>query len=331
MTSTNSISSWGRSTGLGGLLTHGDLHPWLRTILHLDLATSIDFARRAKRVYAVMAGQRRTTRSTRSAANHEAQTRTPRDIYSEMLVDAGVGSAEPERPLKRRRARRAGDGDGEVSAQGAPAVEAKAPVTEAQAEEDDEEEGVEFEDVEIPKPTIQTTYMGSEDEDSEDDDEGIMFEDVDFNIPAPDEKTSGQSEDKPMELNLTAQKAAMAPAKRGKPKKKPLTREEKARRLEIHKSHLLCMLYHCAMRNKWCNDEKVQKSLKKLLSQRMLNYLNPSRKLTQFGRTEALKKGLEEVGQMFRLKYRVTERGLRRALWAEDVEHLNKVRNHQRH
>lgn len=245
-----------------------------------------------------------------------------------MLMEAGVGNPESERPLKRRRARRAGDGDDEARAQSAPAAEAEAPVTETQAEEDDEEEGVEFEDVEIPKPTIQTTYMGSEDEDSEDDDEGIEFEDVDFNVPMPDDKAPGPSEEKPMELNLTAQKAAMTPSKKGKPKKKPLTREEKARRLEIHKTHLLCLLYHCAMRNRWCDDEKVQKSLKKLLSQRMLNHLNPSRKLTQFGRTESLKKGLEEVGQMFRLKYRVTERGLRRALWAEDVEHLSKVRNH---
>lgn len=264
----------------------------------------------------------------RSAAQHEAQTRTPRDIYSEMLVEAGVENPEPERPLKRRKARQAEDGDDEARAQRTPAADAKAPVKEALAEEDDEEEGVEFEDVEIPKPTIQTTYMGSEDEDSEDDDEGIEFEDVDFNVPVPDDKAPGPSEEKPMELNLTAQKAAMTPSKKGKPKKKPLTREEKARRLEIHKTHLLCLLYHCAMRNRWCDDGKVQKSLKKLLSQRMLNHLNPSRKLTQFGRTEAFKKGLEEVGQMFRLKYRVTERGLRRALWAEDVEHLSKVRNH---
>lgn len=277
-----------------------------------------------------MAGRRRTTRSTRSTADHEAQTRVPRDIYAEMLVEAGVGSADSERPLKRRRAGRHGDGDDEPSAQSVSAADGEAPVNEAQADDDDEEEGLEFEDVEIPKPTIQTTYMSSEDEDSEDDDDGIVFEDVDFAVPAPDENTPGPSEEKPMELNLTAQKAAMTPSKRGKPKKKPLTREEKARRLEIHKTHLLCLLYHCAMRNRWCDDEKVQESLKKLLSQRMLNYLNPSRKLTQFGRTEALKKGLEEVGRMFMLKYRVTERGLRRALWAEDVEHLSKVRNHQR-
>lgn len=243
-----------------------------------------------------------------------------------MLLDAGVGrSAEPERPLKRRKARRSGVTADDPTVQGGPSPRGEERVAEAQTDGDSDEEGVEFEDVEIPKPTIQTTYMGSEDEESDEDD-GIAFEDVDFNVPPPDEKAAGPSEAKAMELNLTAQRAAMSPAKGRRPKKKPLTKEEKARRVEVHKTHLLCLLYHSAMRNHWCNDEKVQKCLKALLTQRMVNYLNPSRKLTQFGRTEALKKGLEEVGTMFRTKYQISERGLRRALWAEDGEDLSKVR-----
>lgn len=277
-----------------------------------------------------MSSRSRLNRGARGAQSDEVSTRTPRDIYSEMLADAGVRrSPEPERPLKRRKARRAGGREDIPSAQDGPSACGEGGGAETPEGEDDDEEGIEFEDVEIPKPTIQTMYMGSEDEGSEDDDDedgGIVFEDVDFNAPVPDEKPAEPSEAKAMELNLTAQKAAMSPARRRAPKKKPLTREEKALRVDVHKTHLLCLLYHCAMRNKWCNDEKVQKCLKPLLTQRMVNYLNPSRKLPQFGRTEAFKKGLEEVGQMFRIKFQITERGLRRALWVEDSEDLGKVR-----
>ncbi|KAL2105856.1 hypothetical protein VUR80DRAFT_7635 [Thermomyces stellatus] len=272
-----------------------------------------------------MSASRRLNRSTRAPPTDGVPSRTPRDIYAEMLADAGVGrSPEPQRPLKRRKARRSADREDDSISCGGPSAYGERGAAGSQVDQDDDEEGIEFEDVEIPKPTIQTMYMGSEDEDSEEEDNAVGFEDIDLNVPVPDEKGAAPSEPKAMELNLTAQKAAMSPAKRKGPKKKPLSREEKARRVEVHKMHLLCLLYHCAMRNKWCNDEKVQKCLKALLTQQMVNHLNPSRKLTQFGRTEALKKGLEEVGHMFRIKYQITERGLRRALWAEDREDLNK-------
>lgn len=275
-----------------------------------------------------MSASRRLNRSTRAPPTDGVPSRTPRDIYAEMLADAGVGrSPEPQRPLKRRKARRSADREDDSISCGGPSAYGERGAAGSQVDQDDDEEGIEFEDVEIPKPTIQTMYMGSEDEDSEEEDNAVGFEDIDLNVPVPDEKGAAPSEPKAMELNLTAQKAAMSPAKRKGPKKKPLSREEKARRVEVHKMHLLCLLYHCAMRNKWCNDEKVQKCLKALLTQQMVNHLNPSRKLTQFGRTEALKKGLEEVGHMFRIKYQITERGLRRALWAEDREDLNKVRS----
>jgi xeroderma pigmentosum group C-complementing protein len=54
----------------------------------------------------------------------------------------------------------------------------------------------------------------------------------------------------------------------------------------------------------------------------MVKFLNPPSNASQFGRTESLKKGLQEVATMFKAKYSITERGLRRALWAEDESQL---------
>ena len=244
-----------------------------------------------------------------------------------MLVDAGVGrDAEPERPLKRRKARGAGARGGRPDTQGG-ADEGKKADSQVEDEED-EDEGVEFEDVEIPKPTVQTTFMASEDDDLETETDSSAFGDVDFNVPPPDGESSKPSE-KAIELNLTAQKASMepAPGKRKGVKKKPLTKEDRMRRLEVHKTHLLCLIYHCARRNHWCNDEKVQKCLKPLLTPYMAKSLHPNRKLSQFMQTETFKGGLEEILHMFMLKYQITERGMRRACWAADGDDLSNVRD----
>jgi xeroderma pigmentosum group C-complementing protein len=280
-----------------------------------------------------MAGPRRSARGAQREAAQQTRTQTPRDIYAEMLAEAGVStSARSELPLKRRR-HAGGPSDVEPANDAAAggrgeASDSREPRLSAEDDED-EEEGIEFEDVEIPRPTIQTVVMDSDDEESDDDDEGVLFEDVDLSaVPMADDipPDGPQPEDKTIELNLSTQRASMAPASRRRgPQRKPLTREERARRLEVHKMHLLCLLFHSAMRNRWCNDEEVQECLRPLLSQQMINYLNPSRKLSQFGRAEALKKGLVEVGNMFWVKFAVTERGLRRALWAEDAEHLSMV------
>jgi xeroderma pigmentosum group C-complementing protein len=58
----------------------------------------------------------------------------------------------------------------------------------------------------------------------------------------------------------------------------------------------------------------------------MVRYLNPGSNLSQFGRTESLKNGLSQSSLMWQAKFEVTERGLRRALWAEDPEDLEAVR-----
>ncbi len=56
-----------------------------------------------------------------------------------------------------------------------------------------------------------------------------------------------------------------------------------------------------------------------------MKLLNPSSNLSQFGRTESLKNGLQELRAMFKVKFNITERGLKRALWAEDESQLNEV------
>lgn len=253
-----------------------------------------------------------------------------------MLRESGalpnrMTSDDAERPLKRRRTGRQAaiesstsqdqNADRLVNAGSPTAQEKNKPIIEEHESEDDDE-GIEFEDVDIPKPTVQTTYRDSSDEESEED---AQFEDVDFAaVFANSDKAPEQQET--LELNLTAAKEALAPSRRPADRRKPITKEEKELRVEIHKAHILCLLSHVEKRNHWCNDPVVQENLRPLLTAKIVQWLNPEPHLTQFGQTESLKKGLQMIMEKFQQRYTVTEIGLRRALWAEDEKQLENVR-----
>lgn len=204
---------------------------------------------------------------------------------------------------------------------GSPTDRANNASTFEEHESEDDDDDIEFEDVDIPKPTVQTTYRDSSDEESEED---AHFEDVDFGaVFANSEQAPDQNET--LELNLTAAKEALTPSRRAADRRKPITKEEKERRVEIHKAHILCLLAHVEKRNHWCNDPVVQENLRPLLTAKIVQWLNPEPHLTQFGQTESLKKGLQMIMEKFQQRFTITEIGLRRALWAEDEKQLENV------
>ncbi|RSL48559.1 hypothetical protein CEP53_009501 [Fusarium sp. AF-6] len=267
-----------------------------------------------------MAGRKRI--ATRSSTRRGAAATAPTggEIYQDMLAEAGVNppdQSSPERPLKRRRAGTRGKAVvTEKSPE--PAPPKPAPAQNDDEEDEDEDEDVEFEDVALPEPTMQTMELESDDEDDEDED--IIFEDVDFTAPIKD--SSSSQEPKTLELNLTAHQSSAAQGKKAAERRRPITQEGRILRKDVHKAHLLCLLSHVARRNHWCNDGKVQDYLRPHLTDKMVNYLNPGTNLSQFGRTESLKNGLKQAEGVWKTKFEVTERGLRRALWAEEPDHL---------
>ncbi|KIH91251.1 xeroderma pigmentosum group C-complementing protein [Sporothrix brasiliensis 5110] len=295
-------------------------------------------------------------------------------VYRDMLIEAGVPSPAARRrgvqptidligesgepPVKR--IKRPGQKSdlpmrGDRSAQKSVADVVVFADKEEEEDEEDEEDAedadddVEFEDIVIPEPVIQTRELDSEDEEDDDDDDDeedeedeessqpFVLEDVVSATTTPIQPGSGppnqtNATTDTLELNLTEHESVLtaptrwngrwgaraAPASR----KKPLSRAERMHRIEIHKMHLLCLLAHAAQRNRWCNSAKVQKALRPLLTAKMISYLNPDGHLSQFGQTESLKNGLQQVATMFKTRFRITERGMRRALWAESPEQL---------
>jgi len=270
-----------------------------------------------------MAG-RRLARAKGKGKASAAQNAVP-GVYREMLAEALPEQADiTERPLKKRRT-------GQRPARTQVATSSK--YVEADQNDDEDEEDMQFEDVpglartgdsetdssfeedKGPPKRQQTAYRDSEDESEQSD---MDWEAVELESKTPIEGPSGD-----LELNLT-----MRPAPQHRtttPRKRVVTKEERALRLQTHKIHVLCLLSYVDRRNDWCNDSGIQASLKPLLSKKMLTYLRPKSDLSQFGRTESLKRGLEDVARMWRTKFSITARGMRRSLWAENERDLQNV------
>ncbi|KAI1455037.1 Rad4-domain-containing protein [Annulohypoxylon moriforme] len=266
--------------------------------------------RSASRANAPNATASRSSRSTRSSTR---RSEVP-DIYSQMLADADIQphATPSERPLKRRKPGQKNDHSPKK-----PSPPKVIPMPEdAEDDDDDDDDDIQFEDVPLPAATMQTVLRDSDEEEEDDEDQ---FENSNFPIP-PLNLDTIEDDKKDLELNFSARMAASP--RKSADRRKPVSREEKGRRIEIHKMHILCLLAHVARRNHWCNDDTTQKTLRKLLTDKMITYLNPSTQLSQFGRANSLKEGLQRVGTMFKTKFQITERGIRRSLWADKEEYL---------
>lgn len=264
-----------------------------------------------------MAGKKRVTAGKgkgKGKASAPNQHGVP-GVYREMLAEALPTHQDiPERPLKRRMTGRQKPIE---------AASSKQKITE-NATPDEDDEDIEFEDVldrgqedsdaSIDPPKLQQTAYRSDDESGGSDAE---WDPLDFDINLDADEPKGD-----LELTLTSRPT---PKQQNTPRRKVVTKADRSLRLEIHKMHLLCLLSYLSRRNGWCNDSAVHKSLKPLLDKKMLQFLRPKSDLSQFGQTESLKRGVEMVSTMWRKKFAITARGMRRALWAENPEDIQNV------
>jgi xeroderma pigmentosum group C-complementing protein len=160
--------------------------------------------------------------SNRRGNNDEV---TVPDVYQDMLEEA-VKSApdqfdESPRPLKRPR----------TGGDFVPDHRSVVPETQQTAIDDSE---------------------SSSEEDEEDDDD---WENVNL-----DQSHTGiaQDDDSENELDLVLGSGQERPQPR--PKRKPLSKAEREARLHVHKTHVLCLISHVALRNRWCRDPKTKVS-----------------------------------------------------------------------
>lgn len=231
--------------------------------------------------------------------------------YREMLAeaDARAAATEPrqERPIKRRRV-----GERNNTHEGSRAkpnlsdedVESKLPI-----------------DNLIDLTQTQTVYDLDTDDASSDDDESDMeWEEV--VVQQPGNFSSIVQDRGHQYLDITLEKPPDVQGTLVR-RRKPVTGAEKKLRLDVHKTHVLCLLGHVYTRNKWCNDDEVQKNLKQMLPKQTRLLLNPKESMPQFTRSTTFIDGLKQAMEIFARNFKITAPGLRRPYWAEDEKQCN--------
>ncbi|KAL4929884.1 putative DNA repair protein Rad4 [Aspergillus undulatus] len=253
-------------------------------------------------------GPRRTPRTRRSRRRDEDEDEIP-EVYRGMLAEAearenenGSTSSGTDRPAKRFK----------PAGYRATAAEAPAPVA------DREQDAVDVDkDDEHTAKKLQTVYNSP----SESEESDIEWEEVDTQQAAlPASASSITNDVEPLQITLGQQDDR----KRRVVRRKPVTAAERKLRLDVHKTHLLCLLCHVQRRNLWCNDEEVQGFVKKMLSKHIRSQLNPPEDRPQHTRSAMFLDGLNQAGDVFHRRFRVTKPGLRLPHWAHDSDSLKR-------
>ncbi|KAK6439638.1 hypothetical protein LTR95_004151 [Oleoguttula sp. CCFEE 5521] len=235
----------------------------------------------------------------------------PPSVYGELL-DEVAQTAEPERPLKRRRILREvsipkyrGD-DLETGGAGAGKSSQAAKTRPAN---DTARTGPDFSSSRMPP--LQTVDASSDSGDSD-----FAFEDVDLAGNAVKQAGSDSEDEKIADLAISV--GPSSTSKTTLNRRKAASAPEKAFRLTVHKAHFLTLLGHCVFANSRCNDAVVQKQLRKLVDKKTRSYLNPNSDFSQFQRNRSLMDGLEMVANTFRAHFQITTSGMRSAVWKVD-------------
>ena len=259
------------------------------------------------------------SKSSKSKATGKAPAKNDvPDVYREMLAHVVTSSptrtSDDERAIKRRRV------GGRIVTQrhDDPASHQSDQSSNIGNDSDLDEL---FEDVKLPRQQT----MQTESEDSADSD--MAWEEVDLREGVKQDGTPERETNESGELNLVLGREGQegGPTRYERPKRKPITAEEKKLRLEVHKMHLCSLIAHVYIRNHWCNDEKVQKTLRSLFTKKTISYLNPDESRSQFQRSRSFMDGLAQASEAFRTRFKITARGLSKPRWADSPETLAQV------
>ncbi|KAI1834420.1 hypothetical protein DTO006G1_53 [Penicillium roqueforti] len=241
----------------------------------------------------------RVTPARQPKRQRQADDHAP-DIYQELLEEAedrNPGQYDSDRPIKRHKA-----GDRKAIPVGLGASE--------QTHQGSEKN-------QHSTQLVQTAYDSSTSEESD-----VDWEDVELQQPPQtlwNENFVPQGDDEVLQITLEQE-----PEKHKKmiQRRKPLTGAERKTRLDVHKSHILCLLGHVQLRNMWCNDEELQEFLRKTLPKKVVALLHPNENKPHYNRSTTFMDGLNQAADAFTRRFKVTKPGMKRAHWAEDEYQL---------
>ena len=155
---------------------------------------------------------------------------------------------------------------------------------------------------------------------ADDTSESEEFEDVDLNIvDDSDEFETIDLENIPKETgNDTLVIQIENPNKEEKTHKNLISREERHRRVLLHKMYLIMMLVHGSIRNLWCNNKEIGNSLRlSCVTPQITQLLENNTTALDQVKSRRLLDGLKKLMTIFLAKFRIISQGIIRKDWDE--------------
>jgi xeroderma pigmentosum group C-complementing protein len=254
-------------------------------------------------------------------------------VFQEMLAENELsspnGDAEQSRPLKRRRVAAARNSSNTVSRSSDKTVEPSLsksllprPITSAA-------NGISKREPLLPKvkpldaihryrPTDHSDASLASGSEASSNESDTNWEEVELY------HDGSSAEDDPVsdlkDLDIVIDKSTTAKPSSQHKRRKGITTQEKKQRFDIHKVHILCLLSHVAIRNRWCNDREVQASLKKLLPAKIIMLLHPNPEHSQSEALRSFENGLNHIKLFWRDRFKMNSYGMMRPYWASITE-----------
>lgn len=100
-------------------------------------------------------------------------------------------------------------------------------------------------------------------------------------------------------------------------RRRAITAIDKKRRLDVHKWHVMCLLYHVHRRNTWCNDRIVQATVRNILPAKALTNLIPDPGISQSQASKRFLDGLGDLKLLWSKRFTATARGMYKPRWAD--------------
>lgn len=268
-------------------------------------------------------------RSARTSKNTQQDGGVP-DVFQEMLHEAQAAEAdEDDRPRKKRRTAPSQTSQGPV----APASHVQSPIhkpitplpsrpvavniTPSQARTQAPVAAEAITEFEVTKNVrVRQTI---EDSDESDDDSDVEWENALEDGEDSDDAEEVKETVRPIgDINIAiGGKKAEETTVRRKFRRRAITSVDKKRRLDIHKMHVMCLLYHVHRRNTWCNDRRVQSTLRKIVSPLILANLVPNPDLTQYSASKRFVDGLNELKLLWTKRFQITAQGMYKPRWTD--------------
>lgn len=278
---------------------------------------------RKKNVSGQNSQQSATRRSTRQAASRDKSEDDVPEVFQDMLIEAYKNNpddfAPNPRPPKRRKVNVDEDEQPQIVHRPKQSITPSPPSPVIHVETPPS----------LPPPERAQQIVFNNDFTDDDDDSDVSFEDVEISraaTPVSDGEIDAPR-NKTLQLDLSSSSKAPQNKQSPRTKTKPLTKLERAHRLNVHKWHLLCLLLHLETVNRWCDDERIQRIFKPLVSRGLSNRLHLPDTRTQTERKFSFEEAIKEICHLWKLTFKITDEGMRKARWRDQLDMASEVEN----